>query len=208
MVARKCDPWTILSEPELLDLVRRVQCRIVCRYAGHVPDDEAFGYAQLGVVQAGKTLQAKYLGPRRHPSFVDRLKRRLACKGFYNAVDQMRSDKVVDRKVKGRVVKRNVDAMSFAEMSGGEFDEPGDFNFDPHDEQALSPAAVAEVNDLVRHCKSVLSLTERELVRYRYECRLSMKQIGMVLAVSEPRVSQMHSQALRKLREAVVDPSG
>ncbi len=57
--------------------------------------------------------------------------------------------------------------------------------------------------ELEREIKMGLeSLREREklVVSLHYVQDLNMKEIAAVLGVSEPRVSQIHSNALRKLR--------
>lgn len=58
--------------------------------------------------------------------------------------------------------------------------------------------------------KALGKLREREqlVVSLHYVQELSMKEIAVVLGVSEPRVSQMHSNALRKLRIYLQEGNG
>lgn len=58
--------------------------------------------------------------------------------------------------------------------------------------------------------KALSKLREREqlVVSLHYVQELSMKEIAAVLGVSEPRVSQMHSNALRKLRMYLQEGNG
>ena len=50
--------------------------------------------------------------------------------------------------------------------------------------------------------QGVASLRENEqmVVSLYYQKNLSMKEIAQVLEVSEPRISQIHSRAIQKLR--------
>lgn len=55
--------------------------------------------------------------------------------------------------------------------------------------------------------EGVLSLKENEqkVIALYYVEELNMKEIAKVLQVSEPRISQIHSNAIKKLREYIVD---
>lgn len=83
-------------------------------------------------------------------------------------------------------------------------DAGGYFYSDVPDEDRLSdPAASAERNfehALVRGAVAQLDGRERQVVRLHYGGGLTLKQISERLALSQSRVSQIHTQALRKLR--------
>lgn len=72
--------------------------------------------------------------------------------------------------------------------------------------QAPSPSQVAQRNERVeRLVQAILQLPEQQqkvLNLYYYE-ELTLKEIGMVLEVSESRVCQIHSAATKKLRKVL-----
>lgn len=75
----------------------------------------------------------------------------------------------------------------------------------PADEQ-LSPYNICyenEVRDLLRDSICQLSDRERQMLALYYYEDLTMKEVGAVLGVGEARVSQLHSAALRKLRNTM-----
>ena len=68
---------------------------------------------------------------------------------------------------------------------------------------------------ITKRCRSELAnqiqqLPEREqlVLSLYYDEEMNLKKIGMVLGVSESRVSQIHSQAAMRLRARMVDWSG
>jgi RNA polymerase sigma factor for flagellar operon FliA len=69
---------------------------------------------------------------------------------------------------------------------------------------AANPYALTELAQLKRAVRSMLpSLPEREreLIRRHYEEHVEFQQIAAEWGVSKGRVSQLHGQALRRLRE-------
>ena len=72
-------------------------------------------------------------------------------------------------------------------------------------EVARSDGAVSEdeLNNLV---KEIDNLPERErlVLSLYYEEELNLKEIGLVLSVSESRVSQIHAQAAMRLRSRLM----
>ena len=67
----------------------------------------------------------------------------------------------------------------------------------------LSPSEALqkkEMHDVLKN--AILSLNEREqyIISLYYRKELSMKEIAQILEVSEPRISQLHSSAIKKLR--------
>jgi RNA polymerase sigma factor for flagellar operon FliA len=74
------------------------------------------------------------------------------------------------------------------------------------DTQSKSPeSAMEEQERQAKLVECILNLPEQQqkvLNLYYYE-ELTLKEIGMVLEVSESRVSQIHSAAIKKLRKAV-----
>jgi len=74
------------------------------------------------------------------------------------------------------------------------------------DADSPSPAVVAEQNDLrlsLRAAVAQLPERERHLISLYYGERLTLKEISVVLGVSESRVCQIHARATARLRSSL-----
>jgi RNA polymerase sigma factor for flagellar operon FliA len=79
------------------------------------------------------------------------------------------------------------------------------------DERAADPAEQAEANDeRARLERAVATLPDRErlIVSMHYFEGVLFKDIGALLGVSEPRVSQLHARAMAKLRATLQGDEG
>lgn len=92
--------------------------------------------------------------------------------------------------------------MPFEEVvaAGG---EPAPDHADSEAPQALLEA----FEDQTRLAAAIEALPEREklLMALYYQEELNLKEIGLVLGVSESRVCQLHSQAIRRLRAQLLE---
>ena len=74
-----------------------------------------------------------------------------------------------------------------------------------------SPESVIERQELKRELEEAISvLTEKErkvILLYYYE-ELTLKEISMIMEVSESRISQLHTKALQKLKQRLGDHIG
>jgi RNA polymerase sigma factor for flagellar operon FliA len=87
--------------------------------------------------------------------------------------------------------------MDARDMEGGRFELSDQ---DPK----LQPETVLEDRELQETLAAgISSLQENEqiVLSLYYEKNLHMKEIAQVMGVSEPRISQIHSRAIQKLRE-------
>ena len=76
------------------------------------------------------------------------------------------------------------------------------------DEETANPADQAEANDTrARLVQAVSTLPDRErlIVSMHYFEGVRFKEIGALLGVSEPRISQLHARAMEKLRVTLRD---
>ena len=72
------------------------------------------------------------------------------------------------------------------------------------EDPAVQPEAVLEDQELQETlAQGIASLQKNEqiVLSLYYEKNLHMKEIAQVMGVSEPRISQIHSRAIQKLRE-------
>jgi RNA polymerase sigma factor for flagellar operon FliA len=93
--------------------------------------------------------------------------------------------------------------FSFDDL-GGENERPDEYI--PSD--SPSPAQHVQSDALrLQLAKAIASLPERErlVLALYYDEELNLKEIGLVLGVSESRVSQIHSQAALRLRAKMTD---
>ncbi len=103
-------------------------------------------------------------------------------------------------------VKRmsTISFISFEEIGYSTHEEKEDFIsnlLNNHDnDDALSMATIKEIKaNLARHIEQ-LPEKEKLVVSMYYSDELTMKEIGQVLEITESRVSQIHSQAVLRLR--------
>lgn len=89
-------------------------------------------------------------------------------------------------------------------------DQTDDENASPTMRVAIDPAQTplaryerAELRESLARAIDALPKRDREVVALYYLEELSMKEIGSVLGVTESRVSQIHSQAVLRLRSAL-----
>lgn len=184
-----------LTSDVVEEITKYVAGRLYMTYSGQVKRDEAMGWAGLGVSEAMANFDLERLSDKHDlgvaiPGWVRQ-------KGYYMAMDEMRHAKVVDRKVKGVLKKTIVDAKSLAGMPGPEGEQ---CSFEPEDHRAIAPTSHPVARDFYLWAESVLTLDDADLLYYYYQCKLPMKQIGMVFSVSESRVSQHHTRILEKLK--------
>jgi RNA polymerase sigma factor for flagellar operon FliA len=58
------------------------------------------------------------------------------------------------------------------------------------------------LRDTLRELVNQLPADERTVVRYHYQQEISFEQVGIMMGVSRSRVSQLHQNALKRLRKA------
>lgn len=78
------------------------------------------------------------------------------------------------------------------------------FVADGHDEATLEPCAVVSFQDIIdklAHLINTLNEREQIVLSLYYAEELNMKEVALALDVTEGRVSQIHSQAMAKLKK-------
>ena len=72
---------------------------------------------------------------------------------------------------------------------------------------ALAMLEAIGTSDELRAAVEQLPERERMIVAKHYFEGMRLKDLGKLLGVSEPRISQLHSRAIGRLREALSDAS-
>lgn len=96
----------------------------------------------------------------------------------------------------------SISFISFEELEGStSMDKKKLFNgFLREDEDVLSKTGLMEVQSAVAEAIDELPEKEKLVLSLYYDDELTMKETGSVLGITESRVSQLHSQAITRLR--------
>jgi len=71
---------------------------------------------------------------------------------------------------------------------------------EPHSENLISLLNLKDVRDIIAGAIDALPKNERFVISMYYYDELTMKEIGLVLGITESRVSQIHNKAIIRLR--------
>ena len=96
----------------------------------------------------------------------------------------------------------NISFISFEELGYSSRDEKEKLMsyLVDNDDDALTLTRLKEINEAVARAIEQLPEKERLVISLYYLDELTMKETGKVLNITESRVSQIHSQAVRRLR--------
>ncbi len=186
----------ILSERgKLVDQVVR---SFVCRVPPNVPRGDLLSAARWGLVDAVRRNQG--CGGPAFESYA-----RLRIRGA--VIDELRSHDYLPRRarwlVSGRRVAKPGDSMAPRAVVSLEDLSAPDANSLLTDNFATDPSVAAEASDTRAELKRAVARLperEREIVSLHYFGGMKFKDIGRRLGVSEPRISQLHSRAVARLR--------
>lgn len=68
------------------------------------------------------------------------------------------------------------------------------------DRRIEGPLGASEKADFIQYCKKNLSMKERYILMLYYYDELTLKEIGLILGLSESRVCQLHAKLVTRLR--------
>ena len=214
-------------------LVKRIAHHLQARLPSSVQVDDLIQAGLIGLLEASRNYDASkgasfetYAGIRIRGSMIDEVRRgdwapRSVHRNSRRIQEAMnRLQKRLGRSATDQELATDlgVSLEEFREMSqdslctrlfsyedlGGEDERPDDYI--PSD--SPSPAQDVQSESLrVQLAKAIASLPERErlVLALYYDEELNLKEIGLVLGVSESRVSQIHSQAALRLRSKMAD---
>ncbi len=224
--ANELDPVVLVDR--YAPLVKRIGQHLMARFPASVQLDDLIQAGVIGLLEAARNYNSgkgasfeTYAGIRIRGSMIDEVR-----KGDWAPRSVHRNARRIAkaiRSVEGRLGREATDVevaqeleidldsyYTFLKDTAGsrlqsldEIVEREDSNEEPIDtaratpaqsiqEATLKEAVIAEIGNLPEREKLVLSLY--------YDDELNLKEIGEVLGVSESRVSQIHSQAMLRLR--------
>ncbi len=215
-------------------LVKRIAHHLLARLPANVVLEDLIQAGMLGLLEAAKKYDASkgasfetYAGIRIRGSIIDEVRR-----GDWTPRSVHRNGRRVAEAIQAVEARTGRDAQdgqvaaelnisvseyhallkdsaesrlfSFDKLIGPQEDGPGEYiaGDDP------SPAEQHEQEDFIRALvHEIAGLPEREklVLSLYYDEGLNLKEIGLILSVSESRVSQIHSQAALRLRSRLKD---
>jgi RNA polymerase sigma factor for flagellar operon FliA len=184
-----------------MHLVHQVVGRLLRKLPPNVLRDDLLAAGAFGLVDALRK------SAERGPAFD--WYARIRIRGA--VVDELRAQDWLTRRARTRIER----AQARGELGGVSvvgFDDLPEAQAQSFvDESATTPQEQAERNmDRLALERAVALLPEREgnIVGWHYFDGVPFKTIAVRLGVSEPRISQLHSRAMGRLREALVDLRG
>lgn len=165
---------------EHLHVAALVSTQLRSRYTWLAPDD-AYSYSLWGLLQA-----AQIYIPERGVSFPA-----FACrKAMYLAIDQMRRERVVQRKA----------APADPDSPRPSPPRQRPLTMDVPDQRCDERREMAEIKESLRVAMNRLSLNDRRLLVMYYADGMTLREIGRVLRVSESTTCLRRKALITKLR--------
>lgn len=193
---------TLLSDDEILHVISYVCQTLSTCFQNMLEKDEMFGWAQLGVVTAMKELKIKD-GDR------DQAKRAaisfLQFTGYFRAIDEMRSAKVIDRRIKGELIRRVIPTVSIDEPQNTAVLDGESSVVGIRDLLVTQDKPTVDIEDQIFHLMHRVSGQQLAICYYRYIQGMTYGQIARVMHMREPRLIYLHAKAMRTLKSTTED---
>ncbi len=213
-------------------LVKRIAHHLLARLPASVQVDDLIQAGMIGLLEASKKYEASkgasfetYAGIRIRGAMMDEIR-----KGDWVPRSVHRNARRIAEAIKIIEDKEGRDALDeeiafelnmtldeyfscLKDSNGGklfsfdELNEQGDLSSDELTTESESPVqSVVNESFKLSLIKEIENLPERErlVLSLYYEEELNLKEIGLVLSVSESRVSQIHAQAAMRLRSRLM----
>ena len=213
-------------------LVKRIAHHLIARLPDSVQLDDLIQAGMIGVLEASKNYDAgkgasfeTYAGIRIRGAMLDELRRNDWAPRSVHRYGRDISQAIAKVEARTSAEARDVDVAKQMNVSLDEYhkmlkhsdsgrlvsidllSEFGDAPFVEANETVAPDFGVTDENFRRDLAKAISRLPEREalVLSLYYTDELNLKEIGQVLGVSESRVSQIHSQAVVRLRARMQD---
>ena len=212
------------------DLVRRIAYHLCARLPASIEVDDLVQAGMLGLLEAAAQFQdgkgasfETYAGIRIRGAMLDSLRQldwaprsvHRRAREVARAIEEIERETAAEAAPSAIAARMGIslddyhhivqDAASchLASIDDIEGVDPGDDQLDP-------PRAVSDANFRSALAEAIDGLPEREklVMSLYYQDELNLKEIGMVLGVTESRVSQLHGQAVSRLKARLSDWRG
>src|SRR5262245_28026722 len=216
-----------------IPLLQHIVGRMSFDVPGRVQRDDLFGWGMRGLIEAADAYEparglqfSTFAFPRIRGAILDELRRldflprgrRDRLREVERAVAALEqehgappSPEEIAKRLSTTIdevdeVLHSARVASWASLDGGPSEEFGALLSDPRSEDPVGSAEWSEMKRLLIHAIGALPEPEKTVITLYYGEELLLKEIGEVLAVTESRVSQIHTRALyrlnRELRKA------
>lgn len=179
-----------------IHLVRQVVVRMLRRLPPNVQRGDLMAAGVLGLIDALRKNGGDQGGA--FESYA-----RIRIRG--SILDELRTQDWLPRRTRWALSQDNKDSnvipisiLGFDDLTHG--DQPVDVADDNH-EDAASLLEKEDERTTVEHAIAKLPEREQVIIRMHYFSGVRFRDIGEQLGVSEPRVSQLHTRAMKQLRE-------
>lgn len=212
------------------DLVRRIAYHLCARLPASIEVDDLVQAGMLGLLEAAAQFQdgkgasfETYAGIRIRGAMLDSLRQldwaprsvHRRAREVARAIEEIERETAAEAAPSAIAARMGIslddyhhivqDAASchLASIDDIEGVDPGDDQLDPL-------RAVSDANFRSALAEAIDGLPEREklVMSLYYQDELNLKEIGMVLGVTESRVSQLHGQAVSRLKARLSDWRG
>jgi RNA polymerase sigma factor for flagellar operon FliA len=192
-------PVTVEDIQTYMPLVRQVVARFLRKLPPNVLRDDLIAAGTFGLIDS-----LRKNGEDRSPTFE--WYARIRIRGAI--LDELRAQDWLTRRARSRVTASAVEGQTGRAVVVGFDDLTEAGRQSLHDQSTPSPLDIVEGNaERAALAEAVGQLLEREqlIVTQHYFQGVQFKAIAAQLGVSEPRVSQLHSRAMAKLRAILVE---
>jgi RNA polymerase sigma factor for flagellar operon FliA len=209
-------------------LIKKVVNRLGLNYCPGIDTDDLIGYGVFGLIDAverfdpSKSVKFEtYAVFRIHGAIIDQVRKqdwiprsmRDKAKRIWDAIEKVESTlgrSATDQELaeylgmKPSVLQKTLGELHSLSVLSLDDQIIDTVHFESQtNDQVGSPhyeVEIKELKDTLARMIDELEEKERTIISLYYYEELTLKEIGMVLGVSESRVSQLHSRALMKLR--------
>lgn len=187
------------------DTIDILSSSIARRLAPHrstpVEMEELCNWARLGIATAMRKFDQSEMDKVDVAKPLNWLCGYLANKGYYEALDEMRSAHVVGRFRNGKFYGAPLPTQPFSEVE----DSTGDSSvIEDGDEGRGEACRTVDLAELVTTISGSLAGHEKEIFDGRYKHGLSLQDIARSIGVTAQRVYQIHTTLIVRIREYMV----